>query len=292
MSGQRIFKALIQPLEDTGFYPLFGTFQKWETLISNEMKINAALTIQFFLILRCQFILAQEAGFMTSGKIIFEKRVNTHALIRRDIGNGGADALTLEQYSSYQKNSPQFSVMLSTLFFSDDKTFFEPASGDQRLTVMSNHPAVQQPNKVFTDLASKKIISQKNIFNDVFLLQDSIRKISWKITGETREIAGYTCRRANAIIMDSLYVVAFYTDLILTEGGPESFNGLPGMILGVTLPRQNISWTAREVVFEHRTQETIPPLKGKVLKYTDLIAILNSPSVDRRTRSVKLLVLL
>jgi GLPGLI family protein len=48
-------------------------------------------------------------------------------------------------------------------------------------------------------------------------------------------IAGFNCRRANAMIMDSIYVVAFYTDEILTTGGPESFSGLPGMILGVAL---------------------------------------------------------
>jgi GLPGLI family protein len=31
--------------------------------------------------------------------------------------------------------------------------------------------------------------------------------------------------------MDSVFIVAFYTDQIVTSGGPESFNELPGMIL-------------------------------------------------------------
>ncbi len=57
-------------------------------------------------------------------------------------------------------------------------------------------------------------------------MQDSTRKITWKITDEMREIAGFSCRRANAIMLDSIYVVAFYTDQIPVSGGPESFSGL------------------------------------------------------------------
>jgi GLPGLI family protein len=32
-------------------------------------------------------------------------------------------------------------------------------------------------------------------------------------------------------------VVAFYTDQIPVQAGPENFNGLPGMILGIAVPR-------------------------------------------------------
>jgi hypothetical protein len=34
------------------------------------------------------------------------------------------------------------------------------------------------------------------------------------------------------------------TDAIKTKGGPELFNGLPGMILGVAVPHYNISYFA------------------------------------------------
>jgi GLPGLI family protein len=47
--------------------------------------------------------------------------------------------------------------------------------------------------------------------------------------------------------MDSIYVVAFYTDQIPVSGGPESFTGLPGMILGVALPYEHITWFATKV---------------------------------------------
>ena len=90
-------------------------------------------------------------------------------------------------------------------------------------------------------------MSQKTVFEQTFLVEDTLRRIKWKITDETRPIAGFNCRRANALIMDSICVVAFYTDEILTTGGPESFSGLPGMILGIALPHEHITWFATKV---------------------------------------------
>jgi GLPGLI family protein len=64
--------------------------------------------------------------------------------------------------------------------------------------------------------------------------------------------------------MDSIYVVAFYTDEILTTGGPESFTGLPGMILGVSLPHQHVSWFATKVEAIPIAETLVaPPAKGK-----------------------------
>ena len=124
--------------------------------------------------------------------------------------------------------------------------------------------APAQDNIVYSDLENAKTISQKNVFETLFLVQDSLRQIKWKITDETRVIAGFNCRRANAIIMDSIYVVAFYTDEILTGSGPESFTGLPGMILGVSLPHQHISWFATKVEAIPVTENQVePPAKGK-----------------------------
>ena len=51
-----------------------------------------------------------------------------------------------------------------------------------------------------------------------------LEKIEWKITNDERVIAGLDCRKAVGRIMDSVYVIAFYSEQILVSGGPESFN--------------------------------------------------------------------
>jgi GLPGLI family protein len=136
-------------------------------------------------------------------------------------------------------------------------------------------------NIIQSDLEAGKFVSQKNVLGKTFLLQDSLRKIKWKITDETRVIAGFNCRRANAIIMDSIYVVAFYTDEILSSGGPESFTGLPGLILGVALPHQHVTWFATKVqqVEVGPAGVAIVP-KGKKVNYVSLYEELKEGTKD------------
>ena len=129
-----------------------------------------------------------------------------------------------------------------------------------------------QTNIIYTDLLTSGSTTQKAIYEETFLVKDSVRKINWKITNETRDIAGYSCRRANALVMDSIYVVAFYTDEIPVSGGPESFTGLPGLILGLALPHENITWFATLVKDMPVAANTIiPPKKGKETNYKALV---------------------
>jgi len=198
---------------------------------------------------------AQNTIFLSHGKIEYERRVNVFARMDNED----------DQWADFRKKlSNHFKTSYFDLVFGGDKSLYQPGreSEDRELFTFFQAPA--QDNVVYTDLDKAETISQKNIFETKFLIRDSLRQIKWKITDETRNIAGFTCRRANAIIMDSIYVVAFYTDEILTNGGPESFTGLPGMILGVSLPHQHISWFATKVEAIPVTESQLePPVKGK-----------------------------
>ena len=207
---------------------------------------------------------AQHAHFITSGTIEFERKTNVWNMIKREI-NKDNDAVLVPALENYKKTSPQFRVLKSTLSFSDDKTLFTPIEADPPTNnLFSAAPLMTQNNTIYSDLSDGLTISQKKIFDDAFLVKDSTRKIKWKITDETRDIAGYHCRRANGIMLDSVYIVAFYTTQILVPGGPESFNGLPGMILGVALPHENITWFATKVTGNQLPPNTVaPPKKGK-----------------------------
>lgn len=211
---------------------------------------------------------AQYKRFPMSGAIQFEKTVNMYAVIR-DMSSNKNAAYMGDMLEQYKKNNPQFSTSQSTLIFTDKQTLFTPIKPeDDERSGFLGFSATDQSNTVYTDLATGKFSTQKIAFNETFLVKDSVRKINWKITSELREIAGYECRRANAIIMDSIYVVAFYTDQIPVSAGPESFHGLPGMILGVALPHDHITWFAKSV-----TDKSIPvsdfkiPNKGKPTDY-------------------------
>jgi GLPGLI family protein len=87
--------------------------------------------------------------------------------------------------------------------------------------------------------------------------------IEWHLSNENRIIAGYNCRKAVGKIMDSVYVFAFYSDEITIPGGPCSVNGLPGTILGLTIPRMYTSWIATKIEIEKADEAAIVPVKAK-----------------------------
>lgn len=228
------------------------------------MKLPLILFTGLFLF-SSKFSAAQYARFPTSGVIEYEKSVNMYALLQNRI-NKNNEGFMRQALESYKKSQPQFKKLKSTLSFSGNRTLFTPIEETASGGGFFDDPMVTQHNTIFTDLGAGTSITRKNVFEETFLVKDSTRKINWKITSQTREIAGYACRRANALVMDSIYVVAFYTDQIPVSGGPESFTGLPGMILGLALPHENITWFATKVTDQTVTANTMtPPSKGKTV---------------------------
>ena len=210
-------------------------------------------------------LLAQNARFTIQGEIEFERSTNMYAIIQKRINKDNSSYMS-QFFEQYKKTSPQFKLSKSTLSFSNQITLFKPIADDSPPnTFFGEDPGVTQINTTYTDLNTRQQITQKKVFEETFLVKDSARVINWKITDETREIAGFNCRRANALVMDSIYVVAFYTDQIPVSGGPESFSGLPGMILGLALPHENVTWFAKTLADRPvAPNKLIPPTKGKV----------------------------
>lgn len=208
---------------------------------------------------------AQYAMFLKQGNITFERKVNTLALMEEK--NKDGDNSWVQQYiDAYKKAGYQFTTTQFNLAFNGNKTLYTPVIDNTPKSGPNDWTSVANNNTVYTDLSKEESVALKTVFDDRFLVTDSTRKIHWKITDELRDIAGLPCRRANAIIMDSVYVVAFYTTEILTSGGPESFSGLPGMILGVALPHEHVTWFATKVSVNPPVTETqlVPPAEKRV----------------------------
>jgi len=246
---------------------------------NNIMKSTRIITTCLLLLIS-RLTIAQNTHFTTSGTIEYEKSVNMYALIKKRITKDNESFLQ-PAYDQFRKSQPQFKKLTSTLTFEGNKTLYTPKPDDGQMNSFFNTPIVSQNNTIATDLSTGSSTTQKKVYEETFLVKDSLRKINWKITNETRDIAGYTCRRANALIMDSVYVVAFYTDEIALSGGPESFTGLPGMILGVALPHENISWFATKVTdVPVAPAKLAPPAKGKPVDNKKLRATLESAMKD------------
>lgn len=240
--------------------------------------MSKSISLIFGLLFFTTALFAQNVHFTDQGSIEYDKTVHVYAILKKQMNGDRGSNFADEMLEGLKKSDKRFAVAKSSLTFSGNKTLFTP-SPDKKETGddFFGGSMTAQNNIIYTDLSSGISTSQKKVYDEVFLVKDSTRKITWKITDETREIAGYNCRRANALIMDSIYVVAFYTDKIPVSGGPESFSGLPGMILGVALPHENITWFATKVTdMPISPAAIVPPVKGKPMDHAGFKAFLSS----------------
>ncbi|MGJ1415927.1 GLPGLI family protein [Sphingobacterium multivorum] len=219
---------------------------------------------------------SQYTKIISEGRIEFEKKVNTYVILDSIYLNSPITDFK-EFVRNYKLNNAKIKTSYCHLIFEKNKSIFQYNNSATDNDFLSSYA---NDNTVFINLQNNYRVSIKNVLGNGYLLEDSIRKINWKITDEMREIAGYSCRRANAIIQDSIYVVAFYTDEISTMSGPESFSGLPGMILGVALPHEHTSWFATQVILDPKDLKMIvQPKNGRKIKSKELEGLIreNSP---------------
>jgi GLPGLI family protein len=210
------------------------------------MKFAVLITFLFF-------TTESFSQFISKGKIEFERKTNQHAFMDE---NSIFD-------EAMKKNLPKFVTYYFDLSFDNGRSLYKPG---RETDVRQNKywGVFDGDNIISVNLDSNRIITQKTIFGDAYLITDSPRKVNWKISSEMRTIAGFECRKAIGRVLDSIIVIAFYTDQITSGSGPESFSGLPGMILGLAIPRMHTTWYATRLqLTEVSEKDLATPKKGK-----------------------------
>ncbi|HEU0064709.1 MAG TPA: GLPGLI family protein, partial [Flavisolibacter sp.] len=187
-------------------------------------------------------------------KIEFEKITNIPALYKE---------LAPEWYDMIKEHLPKNTTTYFDFIADTSHSVYKPGR-ESRSDFKGVWQLLSGKNNIYTDFKTNTSISQKPVFEETFLVTDTLQKIKWKITADTRTIAGFDCRKAVGILDDSIAVFAFYTDEIMISGGPESIHGLPGMILGVGVPRLHTTWFATKVEINNVNLNAIlPEKKGK-----------------------------
>lgn len=215
---------------------------------------------------------AGRAQFTTAGKIEFERKVNMYAQMKEMEEDGGNPFI--EQMKS---RMPKFNTTYFDLIFDTARTIYKPGREVEGnvFKMFGGGPATE--NIVLTDLNTKQVVANKKVFDQVFLVQDTMRNIEWQQKDEIRTIANYKCHKVVGKICDTVYVVAFYTQDILVGGGPEMFGGLPGMIMELAIPRLHCTWTATKVeLTAPKDTDYAPPTKGKKVTEKELYETVQS----------------
>lgn len=227
-----------------------------------KTKRYTLLLTFYFLI----FAVNAQTQFYSSVKIEFEKTIAQHAMMKE---------LSPDWYEFAKDHTPATSISYFDFIADSTHSVYKPgrANGNTQRNWFTELGA---KNVVFTDYEKNASVTQKPVYEETFLVQDSLLKIKWKITADTRNIAGFQCRKAVGILFDTVAVFAFYSEELLVPGGPEGIHGLPGMILGMGIPRLHATWFATKVqVINIPVAAIQPATKGKKTNRKEFLNELN-----------------
>ncbi len=228
-----------------------------------------------FTALFLSIIIPATAQFSTAGKIDYERKTNLKLQMQTEEDG--------EWMKSMIKKVAQYTISDFTMSFNKNESEYEFVKEQEVKgeTFSWWGPKPCRENKVYVNFNTRKVQSQKQVYENNYLVEGELANLKWKIGSDIRMIAGYPCRKAITHICDSVVVVAFYTDQIMVSGGPEGFNGLPGMILGLAVPRLFTTWFATNV--QLTTPEVAafkPAKKSKKTTTADMVTEVQKSTKD------------
>jgi GLPGLI family protein len=210
-----------------------------------------------------------------SGTITYEQTIALDIKVE-NISEGMAGLLPKEQKSE------------SVLYFNPDASLYEhkekekseQESGYRPGNVMIQMDVRVPRDKVYTDLKNKQIIEQKDFMDRLFLLNIPMESQKWKFTGMQKKILDMACMEAISI-QDKDTITAWYTAAIPVNAGPQTFSGLPGMILEVHIG-SNLQLIATKIDSGDVLEKIKAPTKGKKISKEDYDKMVTEKTEEMR----------
>lgn len=135
---------------------------------------------------------------------------------------------------------------------------------------------------LFSDLANSLYVEQRDLGTKKYIIADTIRKLSWKLTGETKTILGIVCQQATAQrigkrnqgsmvngeikreeVADTANFSAWFAPSIPVSAGPEVQGQLPGLMLALDINNGRTVYRALELSPKVDAASVKEPKSGK-----------------------------
>ena len=263
------------------------------------------LATSLLILLTVPFHISNAQDFQ--GKAIYQTKTTM------DMGNWGGREMSEQQKKQMMERMKSFLEKTFTLTFNKTESIYKeeerleaPGTGGGR--GFGGFGASLTGGPQYKNVKDQQMLQEQEFFGKQFLVKDELKKLDWKMTGETKQIGQYMCLKATAIkevdefdwrsmrrrddtaekktdttatkeiseeieIPKTVEVTAWYTPQIPVSHGPGEYWGLPGLILEVSADRTVILCT--KIVLNPTDKEDIKvPSKGKEIsqdKYNETV---------------------
>lgn len=217
---------------------------------------------------------------------------------------GNRSELEKKQIMARMKNFLEKTYTLS--FNRSESSFKENVKLDAPGATRSRWGASNGQGSIYKNLKEKEMIEDVEQFSKRFLIVEEMEQPKWQMGTETKKIGQYTCYKATLTKVDTkidwgsifrrgrggqkkdstktadkkdeiklLQVTAWYSPQIPVSSGPESYWGLPGLILELNAGRTTMLCT--EIVLNPaEVIEIKKPTKGKKVnreEYNEIVKV-------------------
>jgi GLPGLI family protein len=237
------------------------------------------------------------------GMAVYESKTSTADFKTRMEGNKDMTPDMQKMIEERMKKMFEKTFLLnfdkSASIYKEEEKLDAPGQGGGGMRMMSS--MMGGGGTYYKNVKSKSYVVDKEFMGKEFLIKDSLPKLQWKMEGETRVIGGYNCFKATAVrpvsksdfrnfrprkenaekekgtdatkktnFMDSMdmpkevTVTAWYTPEIPVSQGPDSYWGLPGLILEVN-DGKTVVLCSKVVLNSKEKTEIKAPTHGKVI---------------------------
>jgi GLPGLI family protein len=223
---------------------------------------------------------------MKEGKISYERKINMH----RNLPDPQMKSMI-----------PEFRTDKFELIFNESVSLFRSVVDEEAPDPFANAGGggggrmrmnFRMPSaNTYTDLAKQMQYEGREFFEKEFLIVDSLKQYKWKLSEETKTIAKQLCKKATTMITapqvmrmrvsmggggnntdttantprapKETELVVWYAENIPVSFGPDSYSGLPGVIMEIDQDNGANVTTAVEVSAKYPKKELIAPTKGE-----------------------------
>lgn len=247
---------------------------------------------------------------LKEGTVFFERKQNMH----RNMPNEQLKAMM-----------PEFNTSEHMLMFKNNTSLYKKSPvdelpegdgiGGQRGGFTIKFNGGPSDDVIYKDLNSLEKLIGKNYFNKDYLIVDTVKNKTWKLTDETKVILGYTCRKAITTIKQAqgkmmiasvsmngssdtsskkssqeikakeVEIIAWFCEQINVSSGPEDYGNLPGLILEIDVDNGGTTITAIEIKKKIDKSEFVKPSKGIKLTQAEFEEVANKTMEEMQKNS-------
>src|SRR5699024_2268256 len=218
-----------------------------------------------------QFSLAQ----IQSGEVIYKVRPPESVVEFIDTTKKDPDfkKWILKEYHKIKQAAPYLTYTLK--FNKKEALFDRPETMANENGMDLNHVA-QATGAIgiyYNNASSQQRIHQQEFHEKYWRIQSG--KVNWKIQKETKDIQGYTCRKATAEVTYFNHIrskkkrkaVAWFCPELPFQFGPKGYGGLPVLILELDV--NQYTFYADKIELQESDRPIKKPAKGKLISTRD-----------------------